>query len=902
MLAALAAAQPPSYSIRTLAGHDAVGDGGLAVNALLPVPTKVAIDSSGTIYVSQTNGDIRRITPDGVISTLATVTNAYGVAIDTSGGVLVATQDTCLVRRVNLQTGALSNIAGNGKCGASADGPAGSVSFLGPNALAFDPQGRLLIADQYNYRIRRLDFATGQVVTIAGTGAVGQPNGDEGPAISAQIGQPTDFAVNAHGDVFFTDGQYCRVRRIDAAGVIHAVSGSGACGFAGDSGPASAARLDSPRSLALNAAGNLLYVGETGAGRIRVINLDTGQIATFAGTGTAGDSGDGSSASRAQLNTPWGLAFDKSGGLLVAEYFGGHLRRIDSYGTITTLAGAPSDGGDGGPAQAATLSNPNIVAADGKGGYFVSDSGNRRIRAASGGVISLLAGATKFSGSNGDNGPALSAGLALVYGMTADPNGTIYFTEASGAVRRFKPGGAISRIGSTNLNFPQGIAIDPVRQVLYVAEFSGSRITRIDLATSAFATFAGLGNPGDGGTPGLDGDGSAVQHKLSGPNQLALDAQGNVYVLDTGNQRIRKINPGTGAMTTIAGNGQNSSSGDGGPATAAGVTSLSGITVDSAGNIFFAEGARIRRIDSVSGVINTVAGTGAAGFSGDGGPALSAQISSAGGLSADTQGNIYFADLANQRVRVLSPPIAGPRIAAAIVAANFGAGLTIAPASWVEIYGEKLSATTRQWAGSDFIGNQAPTSLDNVRVQVNGKAAFVNVISAGQINVAIPDGIGTGNVTLQVANPVGTSDPILLTAADRSPALLAPPAFGANGRHYVAALFPDGSFVGRAGLVPGAAFQPAKAGDRIVLYGIGFGAVTPPVAAGQINTQSTSLANFHVQIGGVEAVVEYAGLAGGFVGLYQINLVVPAGVSGDALLSVTVDGVPVRQTLFLTLQ
>jgi uncharacterized protein (TIGR03437 family) len=353
-------------------------------------------------------------------------------------------------------------------------------------------------------------------------------------------------------------------------------------------------------------------------------------------------------------------------------------------------------------------------------------------------------------------------------------------------------------------------------------------------------------------------------------------------------------------MVTVAGNhhAPSAPASDGGLATSVALNPI-GITVDSGGNIFFTEGSRIRRVDAVTHVLSTVAGTGVPGFSGDGGPALSAQLSGLGGLNLDAQGNIYFVD--NSRVRVLSPPATSPRIAAPIVASSFGGGFNIASGTWMEIYGEKLSPTSRQWAGSDFNGDQAPNSLDNVKVLINNKQAYIDVISPGQINAQVPDGIGTGNVSIQVVSPNGTSDPVVVSAADRSPALLAPPSFTANGKLYAAGVFADGAFVGAPNLIPGATFRPAHAGDRVILYGIGFGAGSPVVPAGVIARQATSLPNITVTVGAANATVEYAGEAGGFVGLFQLNIVIPSGVSGDALLSVSVNGVPLQQVLFLTI-
>jgi uncharacterized protein (TIGR03437 family) len=188
-------------------------------------------------------------------------------------------------------------------------------------------------------------------------------------------------------------------------------------------------------------------------------------------------------------------------------------------------------------------------------------------------------------------------------------------------------------------------------------------------------------------------------------------------------------------------------------------------------------------------------------------------------------------------------------------------------------------------------------------VLVNGNPAFVQLVSPGQINAQVPDGISGGAATVVVKNSNGSSVAATVSSAVRAPALLAAPAFRSGNRQYVVALFPDNTtFVGPPGLVPGAAFQPAQAGDHIVLYGVGFGSTIPVIPAGQIAGQTNSLPNVVVKLGDVAATVEYAGLAVGSVGLYQFNIVVPTGVTGDAQLTVAVDGVSLTQALYLTLR
>ena len=916
--AVLLPAQVPTYSIRTVAGASPPGDGGFAVNAVLGALGKVTTDIAGNVYFAEQSGKVRRVAPDGVLSTVAggggstpalqaSLSQPYAVAVDSAKQLLYIGELGATIRRVNLQTGAIQIIAGTGAFSSGPDGPALSTPLFEITGLALDASGGLLFSERYGYRVRRLDLAASTVKTIVGTGTSGA-GADGLPATQTAMSYAEDVAVDSKGNIFVLDSGNCVVRKIDpATNVAHIVAGSlGNCGYAGDGVPPLSAHLDTTLAMALNAAGDLLYLTEgSGVGkesnRVRKVDLGNNGITTYAGIGTMGDSGDGGAAAQAALAWPAGIALNRDGTVLVSEYIGFRIRLIDSSQKIQAFAGSPNAAkGDGGPALAALLS-PDVVAPDGKGGLVIADGGNRRIRAVSNGKISLVAGTDYFHGSSGDGGLATSAGLFVVYGMAVDPAGPIYISEATGEVRVIS-GGIIKAASAISFNFPQGIVLDPTHRFLYIAEYSGQRVVKLDVSTGLATTIAGIGKPGDTtGFSGDDGDNvTATQGHLHGPGDVAVDASGNVYVMDTVNHVIRRINPSANTMVTVAGNHRAPSApaGDGALATNAALNINNGITVDSSGNIFFVEGSRVRRIDAVSHVLATVAGTSISGFSGDGGPALSAQLAAPSGLNADAQGSIYFAD--NSRVRALSPPATAPRIAAPVVATSFGGGFTITPGTWMEIYGEKLSPTSRQWAGSDFTGNQAPSSLDNVRVLIGGKPAFVYVISPGQVNAQVPDGIGNGNVGVQVVSPDGASDPVVVSAADRSPALLAPASFTAGGKFYAAALFADGTFAGPANLVSGAPFRPAVAGDRVVLYGIGFGTGAPVVPAGIIATQATSLPNVTVTIGGVNATVVYAGQTGGFVGLYQLNIVIPSGVSGDALLSVSVNGIPVQQVLYLT--
>jgi uncharacterized protein (TIGR03437 family) len=239
-----------------------------------------------------------------------------------------------------------------------------------------------------------------------------------------------------------------------------------------------------------------------------------------------------------------------------------------------------------------------------------------------------------------------------------------------------------------------------------------------------------------------------------------------------------------------------------------------------------------------------------------------------------------------------------------VSASAFNAQAGIAPGTWVEIYGSNLATTTRLWQGSDFNGADAPTTLEKVGVTIGGKNAYVDYVSPTQVNAQVPDGIPIGSgVPLVLTNTLGQTAPYSLQTSDLAPALLAPPSFAINGKQYAAATFPptdSGSvvFVGPTGAITGVETRPAKAGDVVTLYGIGFGPVTPSIGAGVIAQQASSLTNpATILIGQAEAKVLYGGLAPGFVGLYQFNIQLPGVGGGDLPISVRVAGLTTSQSL-----
>jgi uncharacterized protein (TIGR03437 family) len=240
-----------------------------------------------------------------------------------------------------------------------------------------------------------------------------------------------------------------------------------------------------------------------------------------------------------------------------------------------------------------------------------------------------------------------------------------------------------------------------------------------------------------------------------------------------------------------------------------------------------------------------------------------------------------------------------------VSASAFGQFKSIAPGSWIEIYGANLATGTRMWGGSDFNGSTAPTSLDGTSVTIGGQPAFVDYISPTQVNVQVPSSAPTGTQSVIVTSPGGVSTPYSVTVNATQPGLLAPTSFIVGGTQYSAAIFSDGAtYAIPPGAIAGLASRRAQPGDTLTLYGIGFGSVAPSIPAGQVVSQSNTLAlALQVKIGGVAANVTYDGLAPSAVGLYQINVVVPSIPSSDATpLTFTLGGASGTQTLYLAVQ
>lgn len=567
-------------------------------------------------------------------------------------------------------------------------------------------------------------------------------------------------------------------------------------------------------------------------------------INTYAGNGAAGFSGDNGPATQAQINRVVGMAADSQGNIYLADELNNRVRKIAANGVITTFAGTGAAGfsGDGGPATAAALNKPLGVCVDSADNVYINDYLNYRVRkVAPNGIIATVAG-SGASFHSGDGGPATGAGFVIPIRCAVDATGNLYIADQGAhRVRRVTPTGTIS-------------------------------------------TFAGTGFVGSSG----DG-GPATAALLNNPTALAVDATGNVYINDQYSHRIRRVDP-SGTITAFFGNGANLSTGDGGPATSASIGFPGSMVVDSAGVMYVADthGHTIRKV--AGGIVTKIAGTGGGGYSGDGGPALQATMADPFAIALDFEGNVFFADTSNNRIRVIlgGATVVAPALGSGTLAngATYVAG-GLVPGSWAQVKGTSITRTNRIWTDADFanLGSSLPTTLSGVSVTVNGTPAAVYYISPNQVSFQVPSGI-SGTASVRVTRSGVESNATTGTAAASSPGIF-PLIFG--GKNFPAGRFTDGRFTGDPA-TGGSAYRKAVAGESIELYATGL----QVVPAGSLVT-NTPISGVTVTIGTTVVPADFAGLVG--VGLFQINFKVPSLPAGEYPMTISVGGVSSPATI-----
>jgi sugar lactone lactonase YvrE len=708
-------------TIAAVAGGGA-GDGGLAtVSAQMDFPDRVVEDAAGNLIIGElTNKRVRMLcrTPGtyfgqtmtanriytiagtggstltgiGGPATAADVGSVNGLALDGVGNVYIGdvfSKRVLMLPQVPgtyfgqaMTAGNLYLLAGNGSTVHGGDGgPASAASFDGPRGLAVDASGNVYLSTAGNHRIRVIAATTGTVFgvavtagniyTIAGTGT-GAFGGDGAAATAATVNQPYGMALDATGNLVFADSLNNRVRMIArtsgtyygvvmTANSIYTVAGTGTAAYAGDGGAGPSANLNNPNDVAV-AANGTLYIGDTGNNRVRRVTT-AGTIFLAAGNGGAyAFGGDGGAATSATMGGPYGVGSGTSNILYICDVSNDRVRMVPptggtyfgqvmTAGNIYTIAGAGLDtfGGEDSPASGALLGTPTMVTYDPAGNLYIADTTNSRVR--------------MVPASNG-----------TYFGITMTA-GNIYTIAGTTIGYAGNAGPAVN----AKMNFPQGLAVDSLgnvivldtfnRRVRVIAKTSGTYYG-VAMTANNFYVIAGTGSnafAGDGGP--------ASSAAFNDPRRMGIDAQDNLYIADSGNHRIRMIPKLSGtywgiAMTannvyTVAGNGSGAFAGDGGTAASASLNNPQVPSFDGQGNLYIGDSVnyRVRMVPRVSGTyfgqtmaannIYTIAGNGVFTYAGDGGPATSASLRFPNAVACDDFGNAYVADVNNCRIRMI---------------------------------------------------------------------------------------------------------------------------------------------------------------------------------------------------------------------------------------------------------
>jgi len=527
----------------------------------------LAADAAGNFWVADYLDTIREVTPDGTVTTIAGVAGMEGsadgtgsaalfavpegIAVDGSGNIWVADTANYVIRMVT-PAGVVTTVAGRAGATGITDGTGSAARFEFPTNLAVDPSGNIYISDTQAATIRKMT-PQGDVSTFAGLGGV--TGSTDGVGSAARFSSPYGLAFDAAGNLFVADANNWAVRKITPSGLVSTFVGTAAAPGSAD-GTGSAARFDSPTTIAIDAAGNL-YVGDAYAETVRKVT-PAGVVTTLAGLAQAEGSADGVG-SAALFAAPGGVGVDGAGTVYVADVQNSTIRTIAPSDMVSTLAGSAGiTGSADGTGASARFFDPESVAVSGSGVAYVADSENHTIRAVTPqGVVTTLAGLARNAGSA--DGVGSGARFNLPYDTALDGSGNVYVVDASNTVREITPDGTVTTIA---------------------------------------------GSPGMAGSS--DGTGSAA--RFHAPHGVTVDAAGNLYVTDAGNYTIRKIAPG-GVVTTLAGSAGTYGSADG-TGSAALFAGPSGIAVDAAGNLYVCDNpnATIRKI-TPAGAVTTIAGT-----------------------------------------------------------------------------------------------------------------------------------------------------------------------------------------------------------------------------------------------------------------------------------------------------
>lgn len=682
-----------------------------------------------------------------------------GMAEDSAGALYLSDAGAGRVYRVALD-GTVTTFAGGGvqPPGFQSDGgPATEASLISPRGLVFDSKGNLDIAEVFCNCIRQVT-PSGIISTVY----IAPP-----PAPSVFVRNLEGLAIDAQDNLYFTEWFGHVVVKVSRDGSATTIAGTGSPGFSGDGGPANAAQLNGPSGVTLDASGNI-YIADTLNNRIRKVGTD-GNITTIAGTGPCGTMGDYGPALAAELCQPAETAFDGSGNLLIADYGNRRVREISPDGTIVTIAGNgkidtgsiySGSNGDGGPELHATFFQIGGAAFDKQGNLYVSDFLGCNIRKiASNGTVSTIAG-TGQNGYSGDGGPALQAQLIYPGPVSVGPDGAVYVITGDSRVRKITPDGNINLVAGTGtgnglvrdqgdggpavdatLNEPGGVAFDQHGNI-YIADTSNARVRKID-SSGIITTIGPTGQQG-----------------IDYYNAVAVDPQGNLYVawthaLPTGTYAtVNRVNP-DGSFTRVAGLGQPcSGSGqftdDGAPALQAHLCAVTSMTMGPDGLLYLSEGyySLLLRL-AADGTIQRVAGNTSAYYPGDGGPALEASLHGNVGFSPeavtfDPAGNVYIPEAGMNLIRMVTPKSYAPLLVTDHIDATGALTQTVAvSANFAEPFPYIVRVSTSD--GGAWLQTNRTSGL-------TGESIIVSIQPAG-----LEHGPHTGTIAFLFSVPVGAT-------------------------------------------------------------------------------------------------------------------------------------------------
>jgi len=548
-----------------MAGASGSADG-TGKSARFSFPGDVVTDASGILYVSDSaNNTIRKIDPAGDVTTFAGLAGSpgsadgsgngarfnhpSGLAVDASGNVYVADSGNHTIRKIT-SAGAVTTFAGVAGTFGSADGPTATATFNQPASVAADASGHVFVADTGNATVRMI--AAGTVTTLAGVAGV--PGAVDGTGANARFSQPFGIATDAAGTIFVADTGNSTVRRVTPAGVVTTLAGTAGV-YGSANGTGAAAQFVGPQGLSVDASGTI-FVADTGNNMVRRLTA-AGVVTSFAGAAAARGSADQAGVA-ASFSSPLGVAADAASNTYVADYQNHTIRKVSPSGVVTTVAGSPGASGSAdGTGSAARFTYPYGVTVDSAGTIYVADTFNYTIRAITpAGVVTTLAGSAGMSGSADGTGAAARFGSPEA--VAVDAAGNLYVADGTTIRKVTTPTGVVTTLAGTAgvpgsidgtgaaalFYSPQGLATDSSGNI-FVADFGASTIRKVT-AAGIVTTLAGT--PFTYGS--ADGTGAAAQ--FSGLTGIAVDVAGNVYVADSGNHTIRKMDPG-GAVTTVVG-------------------------------------------------------------------------------------------------------------------------------------------------------------------------------------------------------------------------------------------------------------------------------------------------------------------------------------------------------------